>query len=69
MPFGVFVQRSKHYRQDDFNVIANQVAEVLIVPEVQCALSNLEYCVQSYDKMALGREKTYLKMGTCHRLR
>jgi len=38
----VFVQRGEHNGQDDFDVVANKVAEVLVVPEVQCSLGDLE---------------------------
>lgn len=39
--FGVFEQGRKHYGQNDFYIIADQVAEVLIVPEVKRALGDL----------------------------
>lgn len=38
----VFVQWGEHNGQDDFDVVANKVAEVLVVPEVQCSLGDLE---------------------------
>lgn len=31
---GVFVKRSKHYRQNNFNIVTDKIAEVLIVPEI-----------------------------------
>jgi hypothetical protein len=34
MALGVFVQRSEHDWQNDLDVVANEVAEVLIVPEI-----------------------------------
>jgi hypothetical protein len=34
MSFGVFVKRSEHDWKNDINIVADQVAEVLVVPEV-----------------------------------
>lgn len=39
---GIFVKRRKHDRENDFNIVADQVAEILVVPEVQRPLGNLK---------------------------
>lgn len=41
MALGVFIQRRKHDRQDSLDIVANQVAEIFIVPKIQSPLSNL----------------------------
>jgi hypothetical protein len=38
---GVLVQRGEHDREDSLHIIADEVAEVFVVPEVESALSNL----------------------------
>lgn len=43
MAFRIFIKRLKHYRQNDFDVVANKVAEILIVPEVKCSFCDLWY--------------------------
>ncbi len=45
MSLGVLIQRSEHYWQDHLDVVANEIAEVLIVPEVECSLRNLRSLV------------------------
>ena len=42
MSFRILVKWSKHDGQDDFDVVAHEVAKVFVVPEVQCALGDLE---------------------------
>lgn len=39
--FGILVERRKHDGQDSLHVVADQVAEVLVVPEVQGTLGHL----------------------------
>jgi len=34
MAFRILVQWRKHDRQDDLYIVANQIAEILIIPEV-----------------------------------
>lgn len=34
MALGVFVQRRKHDGQDSFNVVADQVAEIFVIPKI-----------------------------------
>lgn len=41
MSFGVLVKWRKHDRQNGLHVVTDQIAEVLIVPEVQSTLRNL----------------------------
>lgn len=41
VPLGVFVERSKHDGENRLHVVADKVAEILIVPEVQCPFSDL----------------------------
>lgn len=41
MTLRVLIQRRKHNRKDGFHIVAHEVAEVLVVPEVKRAFSNL----------------------------
>ena len=41
MAFGVLVEWREHDGQDDIDVVANEVAEVLVVPEVEGAFRHL----------------------------
>lgn len=42
MSLGVLVERCEHDGKDDINVVADQVAEILIIPEIESPLGNLE---------------------------
>jgi hypothetical protein len=42
MPLGVLVKRGKHDRENDLDVVTDQVTEILIIPEVKSTFSNLE---------------------------
>jgi hypothetical protein len=37
----VLIQRRKHNRQNDVDIVADQIAEVLVVPEVERSLGDL----------------------------
>lgn len=63
MAFRVFVQWGKHDWQNDFDVITNKIAEILIVPEIQRSLGNLFASVRLIEDIELGCS-TYLEMGT-----
>jgi hypothetical protein len=41
MSLGVFVQRSEHNREDGFHIIADEIAEIFVVPEIEGTLGNL----------------------------
>lgn len=41
VPLGVLVERSKHDGENCFHVVADEIAEILIVPEVQCPFGDL----------------------------
>lgn len=41
VPFRVFVQWCKHDWQDHLDIVANEIAKVLVIPEIQGALGNL----------------------------
>lgn len=41
MALRVLVKRSEHDRENGFYIIADEVAEVFVVPEIESALSNL----------------------------
>jgi len=41
MSLGILIQRREHYRQDHFDIVAYEIAEILIVPEVECPLRDL----------------------------
>ena len=42
MALGVLVQGRKHDRQYGLDIITDEVAEVFIIPEIQCSFGNLE---------------------------
>lgn len=42
MAFRVLVERCEHDREDDFNIVADKVAKVFVVPEIESTLCNLE---------------------------
>ena len=37
----ILIERREHYGQDGFNIVADQVAEIFVVPEVKCSLGHL----------------------------
>lgn len=41
MTFRVLIEWLKHDRQDNFDIVADEVAEVFIVPEVKRSFRNL----------------------------
>ena len=41
MTLRVLVKRREHDRQDDVDIVADQIAEVLVVPKVKRSLSDL----------------------------
>lgn len=41
MTFRVFVKWRKHDWKDGFHIVANEITEVLIIPEVERSLRNL----------------------------
>lgn len=61
MSLRVLVQRGEHDRKNDFDVIANEIAEVLIVPKVQCPLCNLE--MRACDRFGKLRKQRFLDFG------
>jgi hypothetical protein len=40
--FGVLIQGREHDREDGLHVVADQIAKVFVVPEIQCSLGDLE---------------------------
>ncbi len=42
MAFRIFVQRGKHDGENNLDIVADEVAEILVVPEVESTLSNLK---------------------------
>ena len=42
MPLGVLVERREHDWEYDFDIVADQIAEVLVVPEIKGSFGNLE---------------------------
>lgn len=66
MTLGVLIKWRKHDRQDDLNIVANKVAEVLIVPEVQRSLRNLE--MWAGDRLGELVEKWLLHLGELSRV-
>lgn len=45
MTLGILIQWGKHNREDGLDVVTDEIAEVLVVPEVQSTLSDLEQLV------------------------
>ena len=41
MALGIFIQRGEHDGQNDVDVVADEVAEVLVIPEVEGAFRHL----------------------------
>jgi len=41
MTLGVLIKRCKHDGKDGVDIVANEVAEILVVPEVECSFSDL----------------------------
>jgi len=41
MTFRIFVEWCEHYRQYGFDVVADQIAEVFVIPEVERSFGNL----------------------------
>jgi hypothetical protein len=58
---GILVQRRKHYGQDYFHVVADEVAEIFIVPEVESTLSHLE--MWTCDRLCELVEERFLNLG------
>ena len=50
MPLGVLIQRRKHDGQDDFDIVANEIAEILVVPEVEGSFSDLMMSVRRVEE-------------------
>ena len=61
MTFRVLVQGLEHYWQDDFNIIANEIAEIFVVPEIKRSLSDLE--MRASDGFCELIEKRLLHFG------
>jgi hypothetical protein len=49
MSFGVFVERRKHDRKNDFDIVTHEVTEILVVPEIQSSLSDLQHALVLID--------------------
>lgn len=64
MALRVFVQGSEHDRQDNFNVIADEVAKVFVVPEVERTFGDL--CKWLVAIRESKQESTNLEMRTGH---
>ena len=65
--FGVLVERLEHDRQNDFDIVADEIAEVFVVPEVEGSLGNLE--VRAGDRLRELVEERLLdfsKFGRIH---
>ena len=77
MAFRVLIERLKHYRQNDFYVVANKIAEILVVPEVKRSFCHLWYssvniCLRGKDptnitwKCGLATDfASWLNNGSC----
>lgn len=52
MAFRILVQRREHDREDDFHVIADEIAEIFIVPKVKSPLRHLQRLHKSCDNQS-----------------
>jgi len=50
MAFRIFIERGKHDGQDGFDVVADEIAEVFVVPEIECSLGHLSLVVSAEIK-------------------
>jgi hypothetical protein len=62
----VLIQRCKHDRKNDIDIVADQVAEVLIVPEIESSLGNLE--MGTCDRLCQLVEQRLLDLGKLSRV-
>jgi hypothetical protein len=63
--FRVLIQGCEHDGQYSLNIVANQIAEVLIIPEVQGTFGDLAAGVSS-RLSGVQTSATHLEMGTGH---
>ena len=61
MPFTVLIQWCEHDGKDDLDIVANEIAEVLVVPEVQRAFGDLK--VRASDRFGELMEERLLHLG------
>ena len=66
MSLRVLVQRREDDREDDRDVVSHQVDDVLVVPEVQCPLGDLEMLRVDAPRQLL--EQRHLNLHKLHRL-
>ena len=69
MSFRIFIKGLEHDGQDHFHVVADKIAEVFIVPKIQCSLRNLEWVYVNLLFIITLVLKTDLKMRASNRLR
>jgi hypothetical protein len=62
VPFGILVKRCKHNGQNSLDIVADKIAEVLIIPEVKCTFRHLE----AVSDCPPGGLWSYLEVGTGH---
>ena len=48
MTLRVLIERREHDREDDFDVVTDQVAEIFVVPEIECSLGDLRLVLIIY---------------------
>lgn len=49
--FRIFVQRGKHDRQYDLDIVTDEITEVLVIPEIKSSFSDLEnHVTKSFHK-------------------
>ncbi|MCV5090294.1 hypothetical protein OFC13_27045, partial [Escherichia coli] len=61
MSLGVFVERSEHDGENDLDIVAHEIAEVLVVPEIQSSLGDLE--VRAGNRFGELMEQRLLEVG------
>jgi hypothetical protein len=69
MTLRVLIERCEHNRQDNLHIVANQVAKVFVVPEVQCALGDLKmWAGHGFGQLMEERFLNLGKLGRVHDL-
>jgi len=58
---GVLIQGRKHDRENDVDIVADQIAEVLVIPEIKSSLGNLE--MGASDRFGQLMEERLLNFG------
>lgn len=61
MSLGILIERSKHNGQNNLHIVADQIAEVLVVPEVKSTFCDLE--MRACNGLGKLMEEWFLNLG------